>query len=63
MTVRVDPFVPLLGAAALVELRRRLSATRLPPSPVAAGWERGVEASWQDELLRDWAGFDVASVS
>jgi pimeloyl-ACP methyl ester carboxylesterase len=58
--IRVDPYVPLLDAEALAELRRRLSATRPSPSPVAAGWERGIETTWLDDLLRDWAGFDVA---
>jgi pimeloyl-ACP methyl ester carboxylesterase len=57
--VRVDPFVARLDPEALVELRRRLSATR-PPHPVAAGWERGIEPNWLEELLRDWAGFDVS---
>jgi pimeloyl-ACP methyl ester carboxylesterase len=58
--IRVEPFVPLLATAALLELGRRLSATRMPPSAVAADWERGVEASWLDELLHDWAGFEFA---
>jgi hypothetical protein len=40
--VRIDPFVASLDPEALVELRRRLPATRLP-TPVAAGWERSVE--------------------
>jgi pimeloyl-ACP methyl ester carboxylesterase len=57
--VRVDPFVASLDSEALVQLRRRLTATRLP-ALVAAGRERGVEPNWLDELLRDWAGFDVA---
>jgi pimeloyl-ACP methyl ester carboxylesterase len=57
--IRVDPFVPLLDAEALTELRRRLSATRPSPFPVPGTWERGVEATWLAELLRDWARFDV----
>jgi pimeloyl-ACP methyl ester carboxylesterase len=58
--IRVDPFVPLLGAEAMAELQRRLSATRVPPSPMETGWDRGVDATWLVELLRDWAGFDVS---
>jgi len=58
--LRVDPYDPLLDTEALADLQRRLSATRLSPSAVATGWERGIDAGWLDGLLRDWAGFDVA---
>jgi pimeloyl-ACP methyl ester carboxylesterase len=58
--VRVDPYRPRLDVEVLAELRRRLAVTRPSPSPVAAGWERGVEARWLEDLLRDWAEFDVA---
>jgi hypothetical protein len=43
-----------------VDLRKRLPATRLP-APMAAGWGRGVEPTWLDGLLADWARFDVAA--
>jgi len=39
--LRVAPYDPLLDAEALAELRRRLAATRLSPSPVSIfGGER-----------------------
>jgi pimeloyl-ACP methyl ester carboxylesterase len=56
--VRIDPFVPLLDAEALAQLRPRLGATRRPLLRVPETWERGVETTWLDQLLRDWAGFD-----
>jgi pimeloyl-ACP methyl ester carboxylesterase len=58
--VTIRPFDPRLDPQALEALRLRLDATRRPPS-ADAGWERGMDPVWLDELLQDWAEFDVAA--
>jgi epoxide hydrolase len=56
--VVVQPLRPILGKAALEDLRHRLSRSRIPRSE-ARGWERGVPADWLIELLADWRSFDT----
>jgi len=47
----------------LVDLRRRLAATRFPDPIEGAGWDYGIDLAWLRELLEYWrTGFDWRAV-
>ncbi|MEV7216405.1 epoxide hydrolase family protein [Kitasatospora cineracea] len=47
------PFAPV-PESDLDDLRRRLAATRRPPLPPVAGWERGTDPDFLTRLLAHW---------
>jgi len=57
--VTVRPVLPGFDAAALEDLRGRLSAARLAPD--GGGWEQGVPRAWLAGLLADWQRFDTGA--
>jgi microsomal epoxide hydrolase len=49
------PYVIDIPESELADLRRRITATRWPPSPLSAGWERGVPLEYLKDLAEYWA--------
>jgi pimeloyl-ACP methyl ester carboxylesterase len=58
--VRVERFRAQLDAVALLDMRQRLSRSRLPQSDTDA-WERGAPEQWLAQLIADWHAFDASA--
>lgn len=50
----IAPFRIAVDEAVLDDLQRRLTATRLPPSPEPHGWEDGTDLSYLADLVAYW---------
>lgn len=50
----VEPFRIQVSDEILVDLQRRLAATRLPDEPQGAGWDYGTSGAYLRELIAHW---------
>jgi pimeloyl-ACP methyl ester carboxylesterase len=60
-TVTLEPMDIVFDPNVIEDLRDRLRRTRRTGA-TDGDWSRGVTSSWLDEVLRDWAAFDVAAL-
>jgi pimeloyl-ACP methyl ester carboxylesterase len=59
MTMRIEPFRVSIDEHELIDLRRRLAATRWPDAIDGSGWEYGTDLGYLQDLCRYWeAEFD-----